>query len=665
MNFGLWLDNLLAYSLQVAGVAGVATVLPLVLRLRHPTVLLHYWQALLAACLLLPFIQPWRSLPVETLSLNNIGTVQIQTTFAVAAADPVTLSLPNVLVAVLVLGALARLSWLAVGFCRLRLYVQKAQRLHPLPEAVVEMCRLVGVIPPIYVSNELGSPVAIGFWKPLILVPDRFREMPHDLQKAISCHELWHVRRNDWLSSLLEEMVVAILWFHPAVWWLTSRIQLSREQVVDRLVLKTTGEHKPYLDALLQMALARGRTEVTFAPLFLTKHHLTQRVALIVTEVAMSRTRIAIAGAVSLTVLSLTGTLATRAFPLESPRSEALQVALVAQAPNAAATGAPTVSTLAISTEELSQKLLSRVIPRYPVEAKTRGVQGEVLLAVNVNVKGEVENVQIKKGHPLLVRAAVDSVRQWKYAPYIIDDAAVPVSSTVFVNFALSDPAKQGDQPNGPTTIRLGGNVMAAKLVSRIEPVYPLEAKQKGVEGEVLFEVTIDEQGEVIEVQVLGGNAILVAAAYDAVRHWRYTPVFLNGNPVRAKANVSIKFELNPQSAAAESSPAADVPAAVIDAPQAEWLRRPRSEAEHQRRVEYANARFSSGVSGSKGDRGRVYVEWGPPDQIESHPSGGLGKDYPFEVWAYQRSEQGKPAAMFFVSFLGKEYRLVAPAVPK
>ena len=254
MNLGLWLDNLLAYSVQVAVLAAVGTVLPLVLRLRHPGVLLHYWQALFAACLFLPVIQPWRSLPVETLSLDDMGTVQIQTTFAVDADGPVNLSLPNILVAVLALGALARLTWLFVGFYRLRLYVQRAHRLHPLPEAVVGMCRLVGVNPPIYFSSEIASPVAFGFWRPLFLVPDSFREMPRDFQKAISCHELWHVRRNDWLFSLLEEVAVAVLWFH-----LTSRIQLSREQVVDQLVLKTTGERKPYLEAFLDGQRARRR----------------------------------------------------------------------------------------------------------------------------------------------------------------------------------------------------------------------------------------------------------------------------------------------------------------------------------------------------------------------------------------------------------------------
>jgi len=544
MNLGLWLDNLLAYSLQIAALAAAGTVLPMVLKLRHPGVLLHYWKTLFVACLLLPVVQPWRAVPVETDSLNGIGTVHIQTTLSVTAEGPVTLPLPSVMVAVLVVGGLARLTWLAMGFCRLRLYVQNAHRLHPLPEAVVEMCQRVGVSPPFYFSSEIGSPVALGFWKPLILVPDSFREMPLDFQKAISCHELWHVRRNDWLFGLLEEVVVALFWFHPAMWWLSSRIQLSREQVIDRLVLKTTGERKSYLDALLQIALARGRPELTFAPLFLTKHHLTQRVALILTEVAMSRTRIATVVAVSCTLLALTGRLATRAFPLESPPIE--QVALLSQASDPGATSTQSASSLRISTEALAQKLVSKVSPAYPVEAKKERIQGEVLLEVNVNAKGEVDSIRIMRGHPLLVHAALDSVKQWKYEPYVKDGVAVPVMSTVYVNFALSGPARPGDPPQGPTTIRLDTNVMAAKLVSSVQPVYPLEAKQKGIQGEVLFEITIDEQGEVIDVQVLGGNAILVGAAYEAVKQWRYTSVLLNGSPVRARANVSINFELTP-----------------------------------------------------------------------------------------------------------------------
>jgi TonB family protein len=674
MTLGLWLDNLLAYSLQIAALAAAGTVLPLVLKLRHPGVLLHYWQALLAACLLLPVMQPWRSLPVGTDALNDIGTVQIQTRLAVATDGSVNLSLPNILVAVLALGALARLTWLGVGFCRLRLYVRKAHSLHPLPEAVVEMCRLVGVNPPMYFSSEIASPVAFGFWKPLILVPESFREMPQDFQRAISCHELWHVRRNDWLFVLLQEVSVAVLWFHPAMWWLSSRIQLSREQVIDRLVLKTTGERKPYLDALLQTALARGRTELTFAPLFLTKHHLTQRVALILTEVAMSRTRIAIAVAVLFALLSLTGRFVMRAFPLESPPSPTgpADASLQAQRSTAATLRA---ASRTIPPEELS--LIHQTRPTYPVEAKIQRIQGEVLLAVNVNEKGEVDNIEVLKGPAPLVLSALDAVKRWRYAPYLKDGVAVPVSSTVTVNFALAGTKPAGEQVQGAGMVRTDERVTlrTPRLAYRVEPVYPLEAKEKGIEGEVHFVLTVDEHGNVTDVRVLRGNAMLVSAAYEAVRQWKYTSVFMDGVPIRVYVSVAIKFELNPKSAA-DSKPAADIPAAAINAPQAEWLRQRPSEEELKRRVEYANTRFASdGVSGSITDRGRVYVEWGPPDQIESHPSGGpvsepvalrisgLDRDEsdPFEIWTYRRVEQGKAAADLLVGFVGKDYRLASP----
>jgi len=171
---------------------------------------------------------------------------------------------------------------------------------------------------------------------------------------------------------------------------------------------------------------------------------------------------------------------------------------------------------------------------------------------------------------------------------------------------------------------------------------------------------------------------MLVSAAYEAVRRWKYTPVFMDGVPIRVYVSVAIKFELNPKSAAAGSTPTADIAAAVISPPQAAWLRQPPSEDELQRRVEHANARFASdGVSGSKTDRGRVYVEWGAPDQIEAYPSGGSiggpvalrlswldrGKNDPFEIWTYRRSEQGRPVELL-VAFVGNEYRLASHSVP-
>src|SRR5258708_14545522 len=81
------------------------------------------------------------------------------------------------------------------------------------------------------------------------------------------------------------------------------------------------------------------------------------------------------------------------------------------------------------------------------------------------------------------------------------------------------------------------------------------------------------------------------------------------------------------------------------------WLRRdptPDTEEneykeEHYRRIAYANQRFGSGIPGWKTDRGRIYITFGPPDELEPHPSGGAGPDamvtYPYERWRYRYIE--------------------------
>ena len=87
------------------------------------------------------------------------------------------------------------------------------------------------------------------------------------------------------------------------------------------------------------------------------------------------------------------------------------------------------------------------------------------------------------------------------------------------------------------------------------------------------------------------------------------------------------------------------------------WLRRdptPDSienefKEEHYRRIAYTNENFASGIPGWKTDRGRIYIQLGPPDEIESHPSGGAASP-PFEMWRYHRSGAlGKNVDMKFV----------------
>ena len=82
--------------------------------------------------------------------------------------------------------------------------------------------------------------------------------------------------------------------------------------------------------------------------------------------------------------------------------------------------------------------LIHRVQPDYPALARQVRVQGTVVLRAMISREGSIENLQVLSGHPMLVRAAVDAVRQWRYRPYVLNGEPVEVETEVTVNFVLS-----------------------------------------------------------------------------------------------------------------------------------------------------------------------------------------------------------------------------------
>jgi len=81
--------------------------------------------------------------------------------------------------------------------------------------------------------------------------------------------------------------------------------------------------------------------------------------------------------------------------------------------------------------------VVTKVPPQYPQDAKDQQIQGVVVLKVIVDKEGNVENIQLLSGHPLLVPAAIEAVKQWKYKPYLLNGAPVEVETQVQVNFTL------------------------------------------------------------------------------------------------------------------------------------------------------------------------------------------------------------------------------------
>ncbi len=83
-------------------------------------------------------------------------------------------------------------------------------------------------------------------------------------------------------------------------------------------------------------------------------------------------------------------------------------------------------------------RLIVRIEPKYPVIALTARVQGRVVLNAVISKTGEIENLVLVSGHPMLVQAAIAAVKQWRYRPYLLNGEPVEVETTVNVNFEIN-----------------------------------------------------------------------------------------------------------------------------------------------------------------------------------------------------------------------------------
>jgi protein TonB len=101
--------------------------------------------------------------------------------------------------------------------------------------------------------------------------------------------------------------------------------------------------------------------------------------------------------------------------------------------------------------------------------------------------------------------------------------------------------------PPRPTVTRItrGGNVQAAMLINRVTPMYPPLARQTRISGTVRLHALIAKDGTVQQLEVISGHPLLVQAALDAVKQWRYRPTLLNGEPVEVDTTIDVIFTLN------------------------------------------------------------------------------------------------------------------------
>jgi TonB family protein len=417
--------DLLAYSAQLGVVVVTGLTLSALLRLRAPGVRLALAQGLLLLAVALPWLQPWAGGRAVS------GGVSVATT-TLEGGSSAGLDVWPAVGALFLLGAAWRLARLVGGLWRLRRYRRLSRPLGASP-ATGQIAGRVGVAAYVAVSDEVEVPAAFGFRRPVVLLPARFTALDPAVLRAVLCHELLHVRRRDWLQMLAEEVAGALLWFHPAVWWLLARIRLAREQVVDLEAVRLTRERRVYLQTLVSLARVRGPSPAP-APLFLRESHLKRRVDVLLEEVTMSRKRLGMGLAASVAGVAVAGVAGARAFPLEGLPKAWASAAMSAAAPGGIQEGG---GGSAAGKKAAPRKPIHKVNASYPEDAKKKGIEGPVSMDVLIGAAGEVKDVKVIKGPAELAESAMGVVRQWKFEPGPTDTRA-----TLTINYVL-DKAKE------------------------------------------------------------------------------------------------------------------------------------------------------------------------------------------------------------------------------
>ena len=105
-------------------------------------------------------------------------------------------------------------------------------------------------------------------------------------------------------------------------------------------------------------------------------------------------------------------------------------------------------------------------------------------------------------------------------------------------------PPPPPSRPQTTKRIRQGGDVEAARLIYGPRPDYPQLAKSARVQGTVQLEAVIATDGTIKDLKVKSGHPLLVKAALEAVKQWRYQPTLLNGQPVEVETEIDVNFAL-------------------------------------------------------------------------------------------------------------------------
>ncbi len=551
-----------------------------------------------------PVFEAPRVGPATPLALTEAADQSGRPTAVSAEANRTTLArLVSSLPTAWGLGAGASLLILAVGLARV---VRIARAARPVGDArwanvaadLAARCGL-GRPPAILETTHPSLLFTWGLRRPMVLLPAGAGAWSEERIRVVLGHELAHIARGDWAVHLVAECVRSVYWFNPLAWFACHRLRLESEHACDDAVLSLGVAAPAYATELLDLArlFRRSRRALLPAPAMARSSDLERRIRIMLTPqldrspVGRIPALIVLLACVALTVtlagLSLTAAsvpqagpaipaasaspspaAATAATPAPSPVPVTAAPASAGPAPRQVAVAAPRSTSpspqaggpAGIVVTVVDQ--LGRTVPKAAValsntatglnaEGRTGGdgqfsASGLAAGAYTVSVskpgfKTARVAMPLEAGNPSEVRAVLALGSLQEVVAVTAAAGVAPPGPTAPVPRQVGQPPASDPCADSQE----GGCVTPPRKLVDAAPRYPAASAAAGVSGSVVIHARVLADGSVGDLQPEpGADADLSAAAIDAIRLWRFSPVRLDGVAVPVDMTVTVKFEI-------------------------------------------------------------------------------------------------------------------------
>jgi TonB family protein len=355
--------------------------------------------------------------------------------------------------------------------------------------------------------DDGSLPLTWGLFRPQVLLPVDAEEWTESRRFSVLAHELAHIRRYDWLFQILAEAVCAVYWFHPLFWIARNRIHVESERACDDVVLGLGVARPDYATHLLDIARSVKRRRPAWSLSMAGRLHLESRLVAILSP--------------------------------ETNRNAARRKAVLAVALPLLCAVVPIA---AVRAPEPPLDAVPRVVrytmpPLYSDEGRRRRVEGVVTIDARVDSSGRPRDLRIVRGLGFgLDENALLAVRNWQFAPGTRPEAVARVD----VEFSL-ETAELNDLIANDMVTRVGPGVVPPRIVRRVEPRHPSDATERN--GTVLLDAVIEDDGIPRVVRVVRSLSWeMDEAAIEALEQWRFSPAERDGEPVKVRMDVEMKF---------------------------------------------------------------------------------------------------------------------------